>query len=68
MRCVIQRVTQASVEIDGETVGRCGHGFLVLIGVRVNDTDADLQLSNSSAEVHAAFWDWVLRDKEFRTA
>lgn len=33
-----------------------------------NDTDADLQLSNSSAEVHAAFWDWVLRDKEFRTA
>lgn len=43
MRCVIQRVTQASVEIDGETVGRCGHGFLVLIGVRVNDTDVDLK-------------------------
>lgn len=43
MRCVIQRVTQASVAIDGETVGRCGHGFLVLIGVRVNDTDADLK-------------------------
>ncbi len=43
MRCVIQRVTQASVAIDGETVGRCGHGFLVLIGVHVNDTDADLK-------------------------
>lgn len=26
------------------------------------EADADLQLSNSSAEVHAAFWDWVLRD------
>lgn len=43
MRCVIQRVTQASVVIDGETVGRCGKGFLVLIGVHADDTDADLK-------------------------
>ena len=38
MRCVIQRVTEARVDIDGETVGRCGKGFMVLIGVHVNDT------------------------------
>ncbi len=43
MRCVIQRVTEASVTIDGEVVGRCGRGFLVLIGVHVDDTAADLK-------------------------
>ena len=42
MRCVIQRVTEASVAIDGETVGRCGRGFMVLIGIHVDDTDKDL--------------------------
>ena len=43
MRCVIQRVTEASVTIDGERVGRCGKGFLVLIGVHVDDTEKDLK-------------------------
>lgn len=42
MRCVIQRVKEASVSIDGEVVGRCGKGFMVLIGVHVNDTVQDL--------------------------
>lgn len=42
MRCVIQRVSEASVAIDGEVVGRCGKGFLVLIGVHVDDTEKDL--------------------------
>lgn len=43
MRCVIQRVTEASVAIDGEIVGRCGHGYMVLIGVHVDDTEKDLK-------------------------
>lgn len=43
MRCVIQRVTEASVTIDGEMVGRCGKGFLVLIGVHVDDIEKDLK-------------------------
>ena len=42
MRCVVQRVTEASVAIDGEIVGRCGKGFMVLIGVHTDDTDKDL--------------------------
>ena len=33
MRAVIQRVTEASVKIDGEIVGEIGQGFLLLIGV-----------------------------------
>ena len=42
MRCVIQRVTSASVSIDGNVVGRCGKGYMILIGVSAEDTDADL--------------------------
>ena len=43
MRCVIQRVTEASVTVGGETVGRIGRGFMVLIGVSAEDTDKDLK-------------------------
>lgn len=43
MRAVIQRVTEACVRIDGETVGQIGKGFLVLIGVECGDTEADLR-------------------------
>ena len=41
MRCVIQRVTHASVEVSGETVGKIENGFLVLIGAEDGDTEAD---------------------------
>ena len=33
MRMVIQRVTQASVRVDGKIVGEIGRGFLVLLGI-----------------------------------
>ena len=38
MRAVVQRVSSASVRVDGETVGACGRGLLVLVGVRRGDT------------------------------
>ena len=38
MRAVLQRVSQAWVEVDGETVGRIGRGWLVLLGVGPSDT------------------------------
>ena len=38
MRFVIQRVTEASVTVDGEVLGEIGKGFLVLIGVCQKDT------------------------------
>ena len=41
MRAVIQRVSQASVEIDGKEVCRIGRGFLVLLGVSDDDTEQD---------------------------
>jgi D-tyrosyl-tRNA(Tyr) deacylase len=40
MRLLIQRVTQASVRIDGEVVGEISHGLLVLIGINAQDTPA----------------------------
>ncbi len=38
MRAVIQRVSEACVKVNGETVGEIKKGFLVLLGVGVNDT------------------------------
>lgn len=38
MKFVIQRVNNASVEVDGSTVGKIGKGFLVFIGVSNKDT------------------------------
>ena len=37
MRIVVQRVTQASVNVEGECVGSIGHGLLVLLGVKKGD-------------------------------
>ena len=41
MRAVIQRVARASVTVDGRTAGAIGRGFLALVGVAVDDADAD---------------------------
>ena len=38
VRAVVQRVTRAAVRVDGETVGACGAGLLVLVGARHEDT------------------------------
>jgi D-tyrosyl-tRNA(Tyr) deacylase len=42
MRAVVQRVTRASVAVDGETVGQIKRGLLVFLGVEVGDEKADL--------------------------
>jgi D-aminoacyl-tRNA deacylase len=41
MRAVIQRVTSAGVRVDGEQVSQIGQGYAVLLGVSVDDTEAD---------------------------
>ena len=43
MKLVIQRVKNASVDVDKKTVGKIGNGFLVLLGIKTSDTiqDAD---------------------------
>ncbi len=42
MKALLQRVTGASVSIDGETVGRIGRGLVVLVGVAAGDTGEDI--------------------------
>ncbi len=41
MRAILQRVTRASVEVDGSIVGQVSGGLLVLLGVAKPDTAAD---------------------------
>ena len=41
MRAVIQRVTQASVTVEGELVSNIQKGLLVLLGVTITDTEKD---------------------------
>ena len=43
MRAVVTRVSSASVAIDGETVGEIGTGFLVLLGIGPEDTQAQAE-------------------------
>ncbi|MDZ5588710.1 D-aminoacyl-tRNA deacylase [Enterococcus cecorum] len=42
MRAVIQRVSQAKVVVDDNTVGQIGKGFMILLGVHEEDTQADV--------------------------
>ena len=44
MRAVVQRVLEASVQINGEIVGRIGKGMLVLLGVGHEDTLEDVYI------------------------
>ena len=43
MRALLQRVTRASVTVDGQIVGRIGRGFVVLLGVTHADTRAETE-------------------------
>ncbi len=38
MKLVIQRVSQAKVTVDARTIGEIGRGFLILLGIKTNDT------------------------------
>ena len=42
MRALVQRVTHASVTIEGERVAQIGHGLLVFVGVATDDTPTDV--------------------------
>lgn len=43
MKALLQRVTSASVSVDGEVVGRIGRGLVVFVGVAAGDSEKDAQ-------------------------
>lgn len=43
MRALIQRVTSASVRVDGKSVGKIGKGFLIFLGVYEEDTEEKIE-------------------------
>jgi len=52
MRAVVQRVTRASVSVDGEVIGRIDRGLVVLLGVEQDDTDGDAhQLADKTIQL-----------------
>ena len=51
MRAVVQRVSSASVSVDGEVVASIGRGLLVLLGVR--DGDGEAQADKVAAKLEA---------------
>ncbi|MEG1848943.1 MAG: D-aminoacyl-tRNA deacylase [Oscillospiraceae bacterium] len=52
MRALLQRVTGASVSVDGKTVGEIGPGLLILLGVRQEDGEREARfLAQKTAEL-----------------
>lgn len=43
MRALIQRVTSAQVQVDGNTIGEIGNGLLVLLGITHTDGQPDIE-------------------------
>ena len=44
MKAVVQRVTSSAVVVDGETIGKIGKGYNVLLGVFPDDTKKDAEI------------------------
>jgi len=76
MRVVVQRVSEARVEVDGTIVGRIERGLLVLVGLAVGDDEATLAwMARKVAGLRAAkYWppvkrvDAVYGDRHFSCA
>lgn len=61
MRALLQRVTRASVRVDGETIGEIAPGLAILLGVGPDDTDAVADdLARRSVELR------IFRDEDGR--
>jgi D-aminoacyl-tRNA deacylase len=67
MRAVIQRVSTASVTIDGRMKGAIGTGFLVLLGIAHDDDESDAEwLSKKIAQLRVFSDEEGLMNKDLR--
>ncbi|MDG1129991.1 MAG: D-aminoacyl-tRNA deacylase [Paracoccaceae bacterium] len=61
MRAIIQRVTRACVSVDGQQIGQCGHGLMILVCAMQGDTEAGAdQLASRIAKLR------IFKDDEGR--
>lgn len=61
MRALIQRVTRACVSVDGQQIGQCGHGLMILVCAMQGDTEAGAdQLASRIAKLR------IFKDDEGR--
>lgn len=44
MKAVIQRVQYATVKVDGQLIGQCQNGFMILLGVCLEDDEKDIDV------------------------
>lgn len=52
MRIILQRVSEASVTVNDEIIGKIGHGLLLFVGIEDEDTDEDMEwLCNKVAKM-----------------
>ena len=52
MRIILQRVSEASVTVSDEIIGKIGHGLLLFVGIEDEDTDEDMEwLCNKVAKM-----------------
>lgn len=64
MRALVQRVSRASVVVDGETVGEIGPGLLVLLGITHDDGEANAERLVSKVRALRIFDDGEGRTNE----
>ena len=55
MRCLVQRVSSASVTIDGDVTARIGQGLLVLLGIGEDDTEQEVDYLCQSVAAAQSF-------------
>ena len=57
MKAILQRVTFAEVKVDGNTVGKIGNGFLILLGVAEGDTEKEADALSAKVATLRVFTD-----------
>lgn len=57
MKAVVQRVTGASVSVDGQVCGKIGKGYMILVGVMDDDTERDIEVVAKKVSLLRVFSD-----------
>ena len=55
MRAIIQKVSEAKVEVENKLVSEIGEGFMVLLGVKETDEDSDIEYIKRKISNHVCF-------------